>query len=228
MAIIIDPNIASSGLVFSIDAANIRSYSGIGTVINDLSSGLGGTLYNGVTFSQNPSPYFDFDGTNDYIGFPKLDALNGKTSFTFQVFCAREGGFLGVNQGVSYPESTFLSLYNSTVYFSLSANTGSQAYGQYTNSFTGYRHFVAVFDGSQTGNINRLKMYENGVQQSITFSGTIPNTTTTQGNEFEIGANKAFSSFTSSSVSTIQIYNRALSGSEIKNNFEATRDRYGI
>jgi hypothetical protein len=228
MAIIIDPNIASSGLAFSIDAANMRSYSGIGTVIYDLCSGLGGTLFNGVTFSQSPSPYFDFDGTNDYIGFPKLDVLNGKTAFTFSVFCAREGGFLGINQGVSYPESTFLSLYSSTVYFSISANTGAQAYGYYFNTSTSYRHFVAVFDGTQTGNSNRLKMYENGVEQSISFSGTIPNITTTAGSEFEIGANRAFSSFTSSSVSTIQLYNRALSAQEIKNNFEATRDRYGI
>jgi hypothetical protein len=172
MAIIIDPNISSSGLAFSIDAANIRSYSGIGTVIYDLCSGLGGTLFNGVTFSQTPSPYFDFDGTNDYIGFPKLDVLSGKTSFTFLVFCSREGGFFTINQGTSYPESTFLSLYSSTVYFSLSANSGSQAYGYYFNNFTGYRHFVAVFDGSQTGNSNRLKMYENGVQQSLLFSGT--------------------------------------------------------
>jgi len=228
MAIIIDPNISSSGLAFSIDAANIRSYSGIGTVIYDLCSGLGGTLFNGVTFSQTPSPYFDFDGTNDYIGFPKLDVLSGKTSFTFLVFCSREGGFFTINQGTSYPESTFLSLYSSTVYFSLSANSGSQAYGYYFNNFTGYRHFVAVFDGSQTGNSNRLKMYENGVQQSLLFSGTIPNITTATGTEFEIGAIKYNSYYTSSSVSTIQIYNRALSAQEIKNNYEATRDRYGI
>ena len=228
MGIAYNSSIATEGLAFHFDAANRRCFPGSGTTIYDLVSGLGGTLYNGVSNSQSPSPYFDFDGSNDYIGFPKLDVLNGKTSFTFSVFCSREGGFFAINQGTSYPESTFLSLYNSTVYFSLSANSGSQAYGYYFNNFTGYRHFVAVFDGSQTGNSNRLKMYENGVQQSLSFSGTIPNITTTTGTEFEIGAIKYNSYYTSSSISIIQIYNRALSALEVKQNYNALRDRYGI
>ena len=228
MALSHSPSTAISGLAFHFDAANRRCYSGSGLTVNDLISGIGGSLVNGATFSQTPSPYFDFDGSNDYITFPKLDALNGKTSFTFSVFCSREGGFFVINQGTSYPESTFLSLYNSTVYFSVSANSGSQAYGYYYNEFNGYRHFVAVFDGTQTGNSNRLKMYENGVLQSISFSQTIPNITTTTGTEFEIGVIKYLPYYSSSSVSIIQVYNRALNNIEIKQLYNSFRDRFGI
>jgi hypothetical protein len=163
MGIAYNTSIVSDGLVFALDAANSRSYGGSGITINSLVGGIGGTLYNGVIYSSTTSPYFDFDGTNDYIAFPKLDTLSGKTAFTMSVFCSREGGFFVINQGTSYPESTFLSLYNSTVYFSVSANSGSQSYGYYFNNNTGYRHFVAVFDGSLSGNSNRLKIYENGV-----------------------------------------------------------------
>jgi hypothetical protein len=228
MALSHSPSIATSGLVFHFDAANRRSYSGSGITVNNLLSSIGGTLYNGVTYSNTPSPYFDFDGTNDYIAFPKLDALSGKAAFTMSVFCSREGNFFVINQGTSYPESTFLSLYNSTVYFSVSANSGSQSYGYYTNSNTGYRHFVAVFDGSLSGNSNRLKLYENGVLQSLAYNTTIPNITTTTGNEFEIGVIKYLPYYTSSQVALIQIYDRALSLAEIKQIYNATRDRFGI
>ena len=222
------PRIVTNGLVFALDAANSRCYAGTGITINSLVGGIGGTLYNGVIYSSTPSPCFDFDGTNDYIAFPKLDALSGKTAFTMSVFCSREGGFFVINQGTSYPESTFLSLYNSTVYFSISANTGAQAYGYYFNTFTGYRHFVAVFDGTQTGNSNRLKMYENGVEQSLNFNTTIPNITTTTGDEFEIGVIKFNSYYTSSQFAQIHIYNRALTQQEILQNYNATKKRYGL
>ena len=119
MAIIIDPNIASSGLAFSIDAANMRSYSGIGTVIYDLCSGLGGTLFNGVTYSQTPSPYFDFDGTNDYIGFPKLDVLNG---------CIDE------NNPRRFEDITAGEFLNERLEDALLAKMGDEAYKEYIES----------------------------------------------------------------------------------------------
>jgi hypothetical protein len=35
-------------------------------------------------------------------------------------------------------------------------------------------HVAAVFDGAQTGNANRMKIYVNGVAQTLSFVGTIP------------------------------------------------------
>ncbi|MBW8683126.1 LamG-like jellyroll fold domain-containing protein [Chitinophaga rhizophila] len=35
-------------------------------------------------------------------------------------------------------------------------------------------HVAAVFDGTQTGNADRMKIYINGVQQTLSFTGTIP------------------------------------------------------
>lgn len=46
-------------------------------------------------------------------------------------------------------------------------------YGYYASTATGWNHIAMVFDGSATGNANRLKGYLNGVQQTLTFSGTI-------------------------------------------------------
>ena len=63
------PKVVKDGLVFALDAAVSRSYSGSGFTIYDLRSGTGATLINGVGYSSVNSGYFSFDGTNDYINF---------------------------------------------------------------------------------------------------------------------------------------------------------------
>ena len=67
MGISAGPNSVSNGLVFQLDAANLRSYSGSGNTANGLVSGIGGTLVNGVGFTSSNSGSFIFDGTDDYI-----------------------------------------------------------------------------------------------------------------------------------------------------------------
>ena len=51
MGIISGANILSDGLIYSLDAANFRSYSGSGITSFGLVGGLGGTLVNGTGFS---------------------------------------------------------------------------------------------------------------------------------------------------------------------------------
>ena len=50
-------------------------------------------------------------------------------------------------------------------------------------------HVAAVFDGTATGNENRVKIYLNGVEQLLTFSGTIPTMTTAQSGLMRLGEN---------------------------------------
>jgi len=77
-----NPSIVRDGLVYYIDAANTRSYSGSGNTINGLVGGIGGTLVNGVGFTATNNGSFIFDGTNDYIDLgDKFDM--GLSSFTF-------------------------------------------------------------------------------------------------------------------------------------------------
>lgn len=76
-------------------------------------------------------------------------------------------------------------------------------------------HVAAVFDGTQTGNANRLKIYLNGVQQSLSFNGTIPATTSS------LLANQGF--YAGSNVNDghidhideVRVWNAALSGTTI-------------
>ena len=68
MAIESGPRIVTNGLIYDLDGAVLRSYSGSGLTVYDAeTSAIGGTLVNGVTYSSNNNGYFVFDGTNDYI-----------------------------------------------------------------------------------------------------------------------------------------------------------------
>lgn len=49
-------------------------------------------------------------------------------------------------------------------------------------------HVVVVFDGAGSGNTGRLKIYLNGVLQTLTYSGTIPSALNTSSAPFQIAA----------------------------------------
>jgi predicted esterase len=67
---------------------------------------------------------------------------------------------------------------NNSMYVMVGNGTNSYGYTAANAVSPGtWYHVAAVFDGTQTGNSNRLKLYIDGVQQTLTFSGTIPAST---------------------------------------------------
>jgi Concanavalin A-like lectin/glucanases superfamily len=59
------------------------------------------------------------------------------------------------------------------------------------NGFTAvistWYHVAIVYDGTQTGNSNRVKMWVNGASQTLTFGGTFPAANTPQAGGFFLG-----------------------------------------
>jgi Concanavalin A-like lectin/glucanases superfamily len=101
------------------------------------------------------------------------------------------------------------------------STTSSTDYGVETSlaPTTGtWYHVVMVFDGTQIGNANRLKMYVNNVQYTLTFTGTIPSVTTTSTAKLGIG-NDIYTAgnfgFTNGYIDEVGIWSRALSVAEI-------------
>ena len=231
MAIIIDPNIASSGLVFSIDAANTRSYVGSGLTINSLVGGLGGTLVNGVGFTSSNSGTFSFDGSNDYINIPTTTGLDSASvSWSFWYRSSSDTAQALMSKG----SSTFFKL---TVGPSTATLTNEliTIIGEDNGNRVGYisTNRNELFDNNWhnivfTAQPSFYKLYLDGRDLSLTVGlGNNNGNITNAGSSFFIGTNST-SEYVNGNISHVQIYNRALSASEIKNNFEATRDRYGI
>ena len=75
-----------------------------------------------------------------------------------------------------------------------------------------------VFDGTQTGNANRLKLRLNSVDQSLTFTGTVPATTSASTNSIYVGCDSNGTNFSEQGVGAVYIFlGDTLSAVEIQN-----------
>ncbi len=98
-------------------------------------------------------------------------------------------------------------------------SNGASAYGKTTaNAITVgvWYHVAFVYDGTQTGNANRLKLYINGVAQTLSFDGTtIPATTSSllAGQTFTAGANLGDGNV--DHIDEVRVWNTALSATTI-------------
>lgn len=225
MAIIIDPNIASSGLVFSIDAGNTRSYAGSGNTWYDLSGNVRNfSLNNGPTYFTNNSGLIRFDGTNDNADISYTITsnpitvwlwFNSKSFSTANNLAGLISNYDNANNGFDIRKN------GSALQLSQVLDTGIGNINL-VNSVSDNTWYNIVFTYNETSLIS----YTNGLSGASTgITGTRRNGTrialATSAYDFP---NRVYAC----DISHVQIYNRALSASEIKNNFEATRDRYGI
>jgi hypothetical protein len=215
-------NIVTNGLVVHFDAANPRSYPQPynGTTWFDISgNNNNGTLTNGPTFSTNNGGALVFDGTNDYVQFTStyagticfwgiadvgatdgLQALVGVTATGDGALRFAGGSFRG---GTTVGESGF-------------ADSNDYQFG-YLSQFM----INGVSNLSKTG--QGMYIVPNGrtLTQNF-FVGAIGNrNVSTISHTFNGRVYKG-------KVFKVMIYNRQLNNSELLQNFNATRARFGV
>ena len=226
MGIAYNTSIVSDGLVFALDAANSRCYSGSGTSVNGLVSDLGVTLVNGVGFGTTSTKYFILDGTNDNIPFyvpdpgatltielwAKINLFNGGMIFGFYLYDVwTADGRMGFNTaqgdlyGISSTQVANLSLLNQ------------------------WKHYV--FEMRSDVPYTNNKIYINSQNQSLSQVLGSEQASTRNFNN----GNGRISSWLNSSAFNIsmdlaqfRIYNKALSTTEVVQNYNATKKRYGL
>jgi hypothetical protein len=224
MSLVHGPLISTSGLVWCIDAENTKSYPGSGTTVYDITSKQPSTsMSGGPTYTRGLPSYWTFDGVDDYIGGSSLTtSLSGGTAeiWTYINAINRNQGFLALNSGVGY--INFWMPSSNTMRWEVIGTTGS-AYSTInatTVSTTGvWYHFLGTFDGSTT------KIYVNGnleTSQNMTNQPTGSYTAPIQVGRYDATYPA------SARISVARFYNRALSATEVLQNFNAARGRYGI
>jgi hypothetical protein len=231
------PSIVTDGLVFAVDAANPSSYPGSGTTWKDQTINQNnGTLINGPTFDSANGGSIVFDGSNDYVDYGDNDIFtfgNGTNDEPFSI-SAWIKPVDNARFRIAFKWGTTLREY----YFQIagggalqvSINSSLSVYigrnGQTTISENVWSHVVMTYDGS--GNKNNINIYLNGVldNDSAISSGTytaMSNTT----QPFEIGRYNG-GSYADGQIANTQIYNRALSTSEVLHNYYALKSRFGL
>ena len=207
------PSIVMDGLIFSIDAGNSRSYSGSGNTVNGLVGGIGGTLVNGVGFTSSNSGVFSFDGSNDFIDLGS--SIQNYSLFTtsfwinYNFFDGSHRSPLGDNSQQFLYHILFLSGY---IYIGFSSG-----------GFNGVAHNNIIannwYNFAVTKNPNTdIRFYQNGI-----LLGTVNNTATVSINKIGVGY-----VYDNAKISNVSFYNRALTAQEIRQNFNATKKRYGL
>ena len=218
MANLYGPQIVTSGLILSLDPGDKNSYPGSGTTINDLSgNGYTGTLVNGLSYSTLNLGSFNFDGTNDYISVP-MSGQTTLTGYTVAHWCKRDAEnrmHIGTSNNTFY-------WYGDNSWRYVHGGAGGELYYTKTVSIPveTWGYYVATYDGAQ------VRVYRQGVfQDSQATTGTV---------NFS-AQDWTFGQFSSSATYAflglggfVNIYNRALSASEIEQNYLAQKSRFGL
>ena len=227
-------NIIQDGLVFMADANNLVSYPKSGTAAYNLTGSGTGTLTNGPTFNQGNGGYWEFDGTNDYINFGNIVNL-GTSDFTLSVWVYIPSGTASTfrailnKKGASAANAGYGIYYNTGMQkFLWSTADGTTASEKFTsNTFADientWAHVVMV---RQSGATNNGHYYVNGVYQSLASAGAVLNVDSSTNLSLAIAGNTYASYCFQGNIANAKIYNRALSATEVQQNYEATKDKF--
>lgn len=217
------PSIVTSGLVLSLDAADRNSYPGSGTTWTDLSGGgYSASLENGPTFSSNNGGYILLDGTNDAIYSASTGWFSSTTAITLSTWymiLATPSNFSQVFGGYTAVGAIYIGT-NRAVFPQFQYTTaGLRNVAGYVVALNTWYNSTATWSSGDT-----IKHYVNGVfinQSSIITDTLIPSAGYVSG-FYTSGT------YLNARIAQNSIYNRALSASEIAQNYSATKTRFGL
>lgn len=219
MGVNYSPRIVTDGLVLCLDAANMKSYPGSGTVCTDLSGqGNNVTLINGVGYSIELLGSLIFDGIDDRASSITLPNPNGQLSCEVVMNYSTKSTYHNIFDRSS--DNPMFWIRPSSQSSTIELNTGNGLV-----SDVGYPNQLiiatAIYRSDSTPGI---QLYINGnlVKTQSTIQAAWPNPFTVT--LFNRSSGQTFQG----NIYSIKFYSRALSSDEIRQNFQALRGRYGI
>jgi hypothetical protein len=229
------PNINESGLVLALDAADKNSYPGTGTTWTDLTgNGYNGTLTNSPTFSGTNGGNIVFNGTNQYVGINYNVNLNPATNVSVSVWARLTVNDANIRNPIELSASAdelyfiFLRADLSPKRWGWGVRQSNDTYAETTSTATNPAintwYNLTLVANSSTGLVS---LYINGILDgSIAYNGTLKqNAAATLSVGSDPGAARRY---WQGNIANAQIYNRALSATEVLQNYNVTKTRFGI
>ena len=222
--------IVTNGLVLNLDASRTSSYTGTGTTWTDISGNSNnGTMVNGPVFGTASGGQITFDGINDYISLPDSSILQPSnitisTWFKLNQFstnyvygnanaCVFRKGMYGYEISVRQDGKLLVFAYSDV-------NTQNQ-YLIDSISLNNWYNVVLTFGNSQ------MKVYINNVLVGTYSTNT--NSIYYGGGGISIGRQGPWDMYYfNGNIGQTMVYNRALSATEITQNYNATKGRFGL
>jgi len=225
--------VVQDGLVLNLDAGVRDSYDG-GTTWRDLAGSNDGAMQNmnDTNLIKDNGGVFTFDGSNEYIdcGNPSLDISDGYTLMSwFKISTVSDANIINMDSS-NNPLSRF---------FQFRINSSSKV--QFIRFDSAINHIGTLSSSSSLVSgvwYNILASFDSSEGEKIYINSALDATSSIQtqnksgsGTKLSIGcrySNATASNFFHGDISTVQIYNRALTDAEVLQNFNATRHRFGV
>jgi len=243
--------IVQDGLVLNLDAGVRDSYDG-GSTWRDLKGGNDGTMINGPLQSKVAGGTASFDGVDEYVQFGEIQDLDGCTKFSV---CAWVNYKRAYGLGTNWPVQIFHL--DNVFQFNLSSFVAKDAYSvgnpatdvtklsisirSYNNgawttldsnrvvASNSWNYLVMTYDASDA-----IRSYINS-QANTALTSSIPSSTssTVWGSSSNASVKSTDGSIYTQyggegDIACINIYNRALTATEVLQNYNATRHRFGV
>tara|TARA_R110001583_G_scaffold2725_35_gene19244 strand:+ start:2731 stop:3417 length:687 start_codon:yes stop_codon:yes gene_type:complete len=213
-------NIQTEGLVFYVDSSIKKSYPRTGATTFNLASGSltpTGSLINDTGWvGINPSSSFTFDGTDDQIIIPYnpiLDVASSSHSLSFWMKTSSGGTKVIMEKGRGDELAAFII--SNKIYWG-----GNWSYYGGTTVVNNGNWYSITFVADGTSST----IYIDG-SSVATKTVALPSTNT---EPFTIGTDANGANDYTGDISNIKIYNRALSASDVLQNYNAQKDRFGL
>lgn len=228
------PNIITNGLVLSLDAANTKSYPGSGTTWFDKSgNGNNGTLTNGPTFSTDKGGTLVFTAANSNYVTLGNSKFQYQDNFTVEAVCR----FTAVPNNAAVCAARHPIIYNHDYGYNLfigaTGNLFFQVFNTVSanvnissiNSLIGQNYFHVV--GTKSG--TTVTLYINSIlQNSATLSSNAVyyiNEPFVIGGFAVCGGNRFYAN---GNIAIVKVYNKALLASEVLQNYNGIKSRFGL
>lgn len=218
------PKIVTNGLVLYLDAGNTKSYPGSGTSWFDLSSNNNhGTLINGPIYNSTNKGVMVFDGINDYCSVAHNNILNLTETFTISIWISPANNTDKYILGKNNAYAIIIGYQTGNVnFFNLSYQpTASSTQIQINNNEFTYICYTKDLNTLS----NNWKGYKNN---NNIFTLTRSFTNTTNSSDLTIGSANASVAYSQTNIAQVCLYNRALTTSEVSQNYNATKGRYRL
>lgn len=192
---------------------------GVGATVSD-SAGTNGGSWTGTLGNQwgvgKINAGGNFNGSDNYVDTKHIGLIDNATALSIAFWYRRNapGNYATLGQGDDGNHTIAVEVYNDGLdYFDLGTYGNYVSFPSNDNS---WHYIVFTFDSSQSGSSNQVKGYLDGVQQNLSFHGTVPVSLPATSNDFVIGRlPTAGSEWANGQTDEVGIWNRALSQAEV-------------
>ena len=240
MGIARGPDIITKDLKFSIDAADERSYPGSGTTWFNLVDSINGTLTNGPTFNSGNGGSIVFDGTDDSVVFPYNSIFDMDTNSTIEVVFKCNSSLTdstGNRQTIfsNIPSNSFgleIGVFsgcsiNSTDGFRFLMHRQGNCFSAVSQANAWTQSKICYFAYTRDASRNE-KMYVDGNEITLQQANGYTYTSGTTSGFLGVRQGTSGGQKLNGNVYKMSFYSKALTSSEVKQNFNGIKNRFGL